>query len=88
MKSWNVMFLGMIAMACLIVGLFFVRFWYRSRDRFFLLFAASFFVEAINRAGLALSRQPDDGAPLLYVIRLVSFLMIALAILDKNRGTP
>jgi uncharacterized membrane protein HdeD (DUF308 family) len=86
MYALNVMLLGAIAMACLIAAMFFLRFWQDSRDRFFLLFASSFFVEAINRAALALSAVPSDGAPVFYGIRLVSFLLILVAIADKNRS--
>jgi hypothetical protein len=73
-------------MACLITAMFFLRFWQDSRDRFFLLFASSFFVEAVNRAALSLSSHPSDGAPVFYGIRLVSFLLILVAIADKNRS--
>jgi len=38
----NQLLLGAIAMACLTISLFFLRFWQKSRDRFFLFFAASF----------------------------------------------
>jgi hypothetical protein len=85
MAQLNVMLLGAIAMASLIAGLFFLRFWHRGGDRFFALFAASFFVEALNRGALALSEQPSDGAPIFYTIRFVSFLLILAAIADKNR---
>ncbi len=85
MHTLNVMLLGAIAMACLVAGMFFVRFWQQSRDRFFLLFASSFLLEAANRAALALSPHPSDGAPVFYGIRFVAFLLILIAIADKNR---
>ena len=86
MRALNVMLLGAIAMSCVVAGMFFVRFWQRSRDRFFLLFASSFFIEAVNRAALALSPNPSDGAPLFYGIRLIAFVLILIAIADKNRS--
>ena len=85
MRALNVMLLGAIAMGNLISAMFFARFWQRSRDRFFLLFAASFLVEAVNRSVLALSPQPNDGAPIFYWIRLLTFVLILVAIADKNR---
>lgn len=85
MHTLNVMLLGAIAMACLVAGMFFVRFWQQSRDRFFLLFASSFLLEAGNRAALAVSPHPSDGAPVFYGIRFVAFLLILIAIADKNR---
>ena len=85
MPALNLVVLGAIAMANLIAGLFFLRFWQQSRDRFFMLFAASFGVEAANRAALALSPQPNDGTPIFYGIRFVAFVLILVAIADKNR---
>jgi hypothetical protein len=87
MDQLNEMLLGAIAMASFVAGMFFLRFWSRSRDRFFALFAASFFVEAVNRGALALSAHPSDGAPIFYTVRFLSFLLILAAIADKNRAT-
>jgi hypothetical protein len=86
MHAVNVILLGAIAMACVVAAMFFLRFWQQSRDRFFLFFASSFLLEAANRAALALSAKPSDGTPIFYGIRLVAFLLILLAIVDKNRG--
>ena len=85
MQALNVMLLGAIAMACGVAGLFFLRFWQQSRDSFFLLFASSFFLEGANRVALALSPHPSDGAPIFYGIRFVAFLLILIAIANKNR---
>jgi len=84
MNSVNLMLLGAIAMASLTAGLFFLRFWRRTGDRFFLLFAVSFAIEGLNRAILALTTNPDEGRPFFYLIRLVAFLLILAAIADKN----
>jgi hypothetical protein len=86
MPALNVMLLGAIAMSCVVAGMFFLRFWQQSHDRFFLLFASSFLLEAANRAALALSPHPSDGTPMFYGIRFVAFLLILLAIADKNRN--
>jgi hypothetical protein len=50
-----------------------------------MLFASSFFLEAVNRAALALSPQPNDGSPIFYCVRLLAFVLILAAIADKNR---
>jgi hypothetical protein len=44
---------GAIVAGCLVVGLFFLRFFRRSRDRLFLFFALSFFLLAAERFMLA-----------------------------------
>lgn len=84
-SALNEALIGAIAMATFTIGIFFLRFWRHGRDRFFLLFALSFFVEGFNRVGQALSESPNEGAIARYGIRLLSFLLILIAILDKNR---
>jgi hypothetical protein len=76
--------LGAIAMASLIIGLFFLRFWKDTGDRFFLLFGSSFFVEGLNRAALGLTANPNEGLPFFYFVRFLSFVLILIAIGDKN----
>jgi uncharacterized protein DUF5985 len=46
----------------------------------------SFFVEAVNRVALALSEHPNEGAPIFYGVRLLAYLLILLAVVDKNRA--
>ena len=84
---WSLLMLGAIAMGCFIAGLLFLRFWRDGRDRFFLFFALSFFVEAFSRVLLAVSPRPNEGSPWLYGIRLVAYLLIFWAIYEKNRRT-
>jgi uncharacterized membrane protein HdeD (DUF308 family) len=83
--AWSLLMLGAIAMGCFVAGLLFLRFWRDSRDRFFLLFALSFFVEAFSRVLLATSARPNEGSPWLYGIRLLAYLLILWAIYEKNR---
>ena len=80
----NLILIGAIAMASLIASLFFLRFWRDTRDSFFLFFAASFLLEALNRAALGLSPDPNEGNPLFYFVRLISFFLILIAIVQKN----
>ena len=82
----NQLLLGAIAMACLTISLFFLRFWRKSRDRFFLFFAASFCLEGVNRAALGLANVEDEIEPFFYIVRLISFVLILIAIVDKNRA--
>jgi len=82
----NQMLIGAIAAASLAAGLFFFRFWRTTRDRFFLLFALSFWIEGANRVLLYESAGLDDDAPVYYVIRLLAYGLILAAIIDKNRG--
>jgi hypothetical protein len=86
-KAMNQLLLGAIAMASLVIGLFFLRFWKNTRDRFFLFFAAAFWLEGLNRALLGLQGSGSENEPLVYMVRLFSFVLILVAILDKNRGS-
>jgi uncharacterized membrane protein HdeD (DUF308 family) len=78
--------LGVIATASITAGVFFLKFWRNTRDSFFLAFAASFIIEGLNRAAVLLVNRPNEGSPLTYLVRLLSFLLILGAILRKNYG--
>ncbi len=81
----NQLLLGAIAMASLTIGLFFLRFWKKTHDRFFLFFAVAFTLEGINRALLGLNHSSNENEPIFYLVRLLSFILILIAIVDKNR---
>ena len=82
----NYLLLGAIALGTATIGVFFLRFWRDGRDRFFLLFGLSFLVEAVNRGVIALSAHPNEGSPVLYLVRLVAYLLIIAAVWEKNRS--
>jgi len=75
---------GAIAALSLVAALFFLRFWRSSRDTFFLWFAISFGIEGLNRMAMAIMRQANEDTPVHYVVRLVSYLLILYAIVEKN----
>jgi hypothetical protein len=78
--------LGAIAVGSLIAGLFFLRYWLSTRDRFFLFFMFAFWIEAANRVDMALtSSWNEDDSPVHYLVRLVTYGLILIAIWDKNR---
>lgn len=79
-------FIGAIAMASLVISLFFLRFWKTTRDRFFLFFAASFLLEAINRVLTGISVLQNEESPVYYLIRLLAYSLIIIAIVDKNKA--
>ncbi|MDB5890014.1 MAG: hypothetical protein JWP47_845 [Polaromonas sp.] len=81
----NEMLSGAIALGSLAVGLFFFKYWYQTRDRFFLYFALSFGIEAINRVYAGLNYSPREDSPAYFIVRLVSYGLILLAIWEKNR---
>jgi hypothetical protein len=82
--SMTDLFTGAICMGSLLIALFFLRFWRDSGDRFFLYFAASFFIEGLHRLYSALHDAGGEDSPLHYLIRLLAYGLILWAILEKN----
>jgi hypothetical protein len=76
---------GAIFMACLTVALFFMRFFAKTRDRFFLLFATAFCILAFERFIVVYNAIASEGQSLVYAIRLTAFALILIAVFDKNR---
>ncbi|HEX8440972.1 DUF5985 family protein [Archangium sp.] len=76
---------GMAAALSLVAGLFFLRFWRKTHDRFFAFFAASFWLMALHR-GVMLSLRDSNNEHLVaaFSIRLLAFVLILVAIVDKN----
>src|SRR5204862_2573010 len=69
-----------------VIALFFLRYWRSTRDRFFLLFACAFAALGLNWGIQAGTTPAQEGQHWAYVIRLVAFLLILVAIADKNRS--
>jgi hypothetical protein len=67
-----------------IAGLFFLRFWARTRDRLFAAFAVAFWLMALNQAVAGFSRAADGESGLAYLLRLAAFGLIIVAVLGKN----
>jgi hypothetical protein len=82
----NLMLLGAISICSIIAGVFFLRYWTRTKDRLFLLFAVSFFIEGLNRFVLGTVEHPNEANPFFYIVRFVSFSLILVAIIQKNVG--
>ena len=80
----NNFLLGMIVMACAAAGLFFLRFWRKTHDRLFAMFAVAFWVLGVNWLALAFTDR-DEVRTWLYTVRLAAFVLILIAIIDKNR---
>ena len=83
--SLNQLVSGAIIMGYIVAGLFFLSFWKRTRDRLFAFFAVAFWVLAGQRLALALTTQTQEDQIFLYVVRLFAFILILVAIADKNR---
>jgi hypothetical protein len=78
---------GAIVMAYVVAGLFFLRFWKRSSDTLFIYFAIAFWILAVQRLALTLTSEGNEDNLLFYIIRLAAFVLILLAIWNKNRSS-
>lgn len=76
---------GAVFSAALISALFFFKFWKQSKDRFFLIFAIAFLLLGFERVQLLFTIVNYETRSMVYCIRLCSFILILIAILDKNK---
>lgn len=76
---------GAVAFGFVIGGLFFLRFWRRTREELFLAFALAFALLGLGQSVITLANIPTEERGSLYLIRLAAFLLILLAIYRKNR---
>jgi hypothetical protein len=76
---------GAAAMACLAIGIFFVRFWRESEDRLFLWLGIGFAIFAMNYAVLGLVPIADERQAYAFVLRLAGFFAVLVGILVKDR---
>jgi hypothetical protein len=79
---------GALATCGMIVGLFFIRYWHLTKDRFFGFFALAFVALSANWITLGAFSPEAEHRDYAYVIRLVAFLAIIVGIIDKNRRAP
>lgn len=77
--------LGALVMSEVVLALFFLHYWRVTRDRFFLFFTWSFVLGTGSRLVLAVHLGNDEFEPLIYLLRLLSYVIIVVAIVDKNR---
>lgn len=76
---------GLIIAGDLVAALFFLKFWRRSDDILFAIFAAAFLLLALGQGLLALTDVPVEERSWIYLLRLAAFILIILGIVHKNR---
>ena len=77
--------LGVIVTASLVAGAYFLKFWRQTRDLLFLGFGAAFVVEGLNRTAFLVVGESTGDNPVIYSVRLLSYLLILASIAYKNR---
>jgi hypothetical protein len=84
MSTTTVFLSGAIAMGFLVGSVFFARFWRRTGDALFAAFAMAFALLALNQGIVGLLNIPREEQSPFFVLRLLAFGMIIVAILLKN----
>ncbi len=77
---------GAVAFGFAACALFFLRFWRRTREELFLAFAVAFLLLGVGQTILALANIPTEERGSIYILRLIAFLLILIAIYRKNRS--
>lgn len=75
---------GAVTMGFGVAGLLFLTYWRRTRQKLFLTFAVSFFLLALNYAWLSLTNIPVEERSPLYLVRLLAFSLIIVAIWQSS----
>ena len=76
---------GAIMLGAAAVGLFFLKYWLTTRDRLFLLFGLAFFFLSLERWMMVLVHPSHEMRPYVFGVRLLAFVLIGAAIVDRNR---
>jgi hypothetical protein len=75
---------GAVTLGYLVAAGFFLSFWRKTADRLFLAFAAAFTLFALNQLLVAAFLVVIEPNSLVYALRVLGFLIIIAAIVDKN----
>ncbi|MGC2129157.1 MAG: DUF5985 family protein [Candidatus Aquilonibacter sp.] len=76
---------GAIMMGCFVAAAFFWRSWQRTTDRLFIWFALSFLILGVERLAIVATDAAETTTPWVYLLRILAFALIAIAIVEKNR---
>ena len=75
---------GVVTLGYLVAAAFFLSFWRKTADRLFLAFAAAFILFALNQGLASALTVVSEPTSLIYALRVIGFLVILGAIVDKN----
>lgn len=75
---------GAVALGFAVCALFFLKFWRRTREELFLAFSLAFLLLGLGQTILALANLATEERGSVYLLRLLAFLLILVAIYRKN----
>jgi hypothetical protein len=73
-------------MAATAAGVIFLRFRRETGDRLFAYFAIAFWLLAASWTLLGIATPSAENRPYVYALRLIAFVLIISAIVDKSRS--
>jgi hypothetical protein len=76
---------GAVTLGFAVAAGFFFSFWRKTADRLFLAFCAAFALFALNQLLAAALVVVIEPGSLIYILRVLGFVIIIAAIVDKNR---
>jgi hypothetical protein len=85
MNALDGFLIGVIFAMAFVASACFLKFWRATRDQLFLAFAVAIGLEGLTRVYTLATSTTYEGAPAVYVLRLVAYLIILAAIFRKNR---
>ena len=77
---------GLVTMCFVVIGVFFLKFWIRTRDFLFIAFGIAFWLMAASQGLVAIAVVPREEQSWVYLLRVAAFVFIAIAIVRKNAG--
>lgn len=75
---------GAVTLAHLLAAIYFLRFWRKTSDRLFISFSLAFGLFALNQLIVSSLWAADERRNYAYVLRILGFVLILFAIVDKN----
>jgi hypothetical protein len=75
---------GAVTLAFVVAAMYFLRFWRKTSDRLFASFALAFTLLALNQLAVAVFADADERSGYSYVLRVLGFVLILYAIIEKN----
>jgi len=74
-------------MGCIVISLFFAKFWKKTRDTLFAYFSLAFALLALERVlQVEIGEAAMAHTPWIFGTRLVAFSLLIIAIGNKNRS--
>jgi hypothetical protein len=79
---------GAVTLAFFLAGVHFFKFWKKTKDRLFLHFACAFWLFMLNQIATSLIGATAERTGYAYILRVLGYVLILLAIVDKNTFAP